>query len=132
MIERQRYLERLKAFEDRDLIKVVTGIRRCGKSTLLDLMQEDLLRQGVPRERILSFKMESMEFDGIGDYRDLYAIVMERAEGLQHPYLFFDELQEVSGWERAINALRVDLDCDIYITGSNCFASLKSEPLRHQ
>jgi len=119
MIERPRYLDQLKAFQDKDLVKVVTGVRRCGKSTLLSLMQDELLRQGVSQERVLSFQMESMEFDGIGSYRDLYDIVVERARGLHHPYLFFDELQEVSGWERAINALRVDLDCDIYVTGSN-------------
>ena len=119
VIERPRYLQRLKTFQDKDLIKVVTGVRRCGKSTLLDLMKEDLLSQDVPSDRILSFKMESMEYDGLDDYRELYRIVMDCARGLTHPYLFFDELQDVPGWERAINSLRVDLDCDIYITGSN-------------
>ena len=119
VIERPRYLQRLKTFQDKDLIKVVTGVRRCGKSTLLDLMKEDLLSQDVPSDRILSFKMESMEYDGLDDYRELYRLVMDCARGLTHPYLFFDELQDVPGWERAINSLRVDLDCDIYITGSN-------------
>ena len=98
VIERPRYLQRLKTFQDKDLIKVVTGVRRCGKSTLLDLMKEDLLSQDVPSDRILSFKMESMEYDGLDDYRELYRIVMDCARGLTHPYLFFDELQDVPGW----------------------------------
>lgn len=103
------------------MVKVVTGVRRCGKSTLLDMMRQHLAKSGIPERRLLSFKMESMEFDGIDDYRTLYTLVRARAEGVGHPYLFFDELQEVTGWERAINGLRVDLDCDIYLTGSNAF-----------
>lgn len=122
MIPREKYLSELIRFQDKDVIKVVTGVRRCGKSTLLDLMADHLARQGVASERILFFKMESMEFDGVReDYRALYALVRARAEGLTHPYLFFDELQETKGWERAIDGLRVDLDCDIYVTGSNAF-----------
>lgn len=121
MIIRQKYLDELLRFRDQDLIKVVTGVRRCGKSTLLDMARRRLADEGVAQERLLSFRMESMEFDGIGGYRDLYSIVRERAAGVERPYLFFDELQQVEGWERAINALRVDLDCDIYVTGSNAF-----------
>ena len=120
MIIRQKYLDQLLAFRDRDLVKVVTGVRRCGKSTLLDMMREHLAREGVSRERLLTFKMESMEFDGL-DYRGLYQLVRKRTEGIVHPYLFFDELQEIEGWERAIDSLRVDLDCDMYITGSNAY-----------
>ena len=119
MVPRARYLDQLIAFQDKDMVKVVTGVRRCGKSTLLDMMRQHLAKSGIPERRLLSFKMESMEFDGIDDYRTLYTLVRARAEGVGHPYLFFDELQEVTGWERAINGLRVDLDCDIYLTGSN-------------
>lgn len=97
MIVRQKYLEQIKAFQDRDLIKVVTGVRRCGKSTLLDMMIEELKRQGVSEERLFKFKMESMEFDEIRDYRDLYQLVKGRIADIKHPYLFFDELQEVDG-----------------------------------
>lgn len=122
MIKRNKYLDELIRFQDKDVIKVVTGVRRCGKSTLLELMAEHLRGQGVTQERILFFKMESMEFDDLRqDYRALYDLVRERADGLAHPYLFFDELQETEGWERTIDALRVDIDCDIYITGSNAF-----------
>ena len=121
MIIRQKYLDKLIAFQDSDLVKVVTGIRRCGKSTLLDMMREHLAQQGVPENRLLTFKMESMELAGINDYRALYDLVVNRIAGQPHTYLFFDELQNVEGWEKAVNALRVDVDCDIYATGSNAF-----------
>lgn len=121
MIIRQKYLDQVLRFRDTDLIKVITGVRRCGKSTLLYMVREALANEGVSRERLLTFRMESMELDGIDSCRDLCAIVRERASGVEYPYLFFDELQQVEGWERAINSLRVDLDCDIYVTGSNAF-----------
>ena len=121
MIVRQKYLDQLKAFQDKDLIKVVTGVRRSGKSTLLDMMQADLRAQGVPDERIISLKMESMEFDHVREYRELYRLIRKKAENVERPYIFLDELQNVEGWERAVNALRVDIDCDLYITGSNAF-----------
>lgn len=87
MIVRQKYLDQLLAFRDRDLVKVITGVRRCGKSTLLDMLRAHLEADGVPAERLLSFKMESMEFDGL-DYRGLYQLVRRRTEGVNHPYLF--------------------------------------------
>ncbi len=121
MVIRQRYLDKLISFQDTDLVKVVTGIRRCGKSTLLDMMREHLSQQGVPESRLLTFKMESMELSSITDYRELYDLVTKRIAGQPHTYLFFDELQNVEGWEKAINALRADADCDIYVTGSNAF-----------
>lgn len=119
--KRNRYLDRLIAFKDTDLIKVVTGIRRCGKSTLLDMMRQHLIGEGVEPGRLFTFKMESFEFSDIRDYRELYRIVRKRVGDSESPYLFFDELQNVEDWEKAINALRVDLPCDIYVTGSNAF-----------
>ena len=121
IVRRSRYLDRLIAFQDTDLIKIVTGIRRCGKSTLLDMMREHLAQQGVPAERLLTFKMESLEYAGVTDYLTFYRMVRERVDGVDRPYLFFDELQNVEGWEKAVNSLRVDLPCDIYVTGSNAF-----------
>jgi len=121
MVPRNKYLDELKAFQDIDVIKVVTGVRRSGKSTLLELMRDDLLAQGKQPDDIFFYKMESMRFDALEDYRQLYDLVIEETKGSEHPYLFFDELQDVQGWERAINALRVDLDADIYITGSNAY-----------
>lgn len=119
--KRDRYLNKLIAFKDTDLIKVVTGIRRCGKSTLLDMMRQHLLEEGVAPSRLFTFKMESFEFSEIKDYRELYTVVRSRVGEAESPYLFFDELQNVEDWEKAINALRVDLECDIYVTGSNAF-----------
>ena len=113
IVRRSRYLDRLIAFQDTDLIIIVTGIRRCGKSTLLDMMRDYLAQQGVPAERLLTFKMESLEYAGITDYLTFYRMVRERIDGIDHPYLFFDELQNVEGWEKAVNSLRVDLPCDI-------------------
>ena len=100
MIIRQKYLDKLISFQDSDLVKVVTGIRRCGKSTLLDMMREHLAQQGVPENRLLTFKMESMELAGISNYRALYDLVVNRIADQPHTYLFFDELQNVEGWER--------------------------------
>ena len=121
MINREKYLKEIALFQDKDVIKVITGVRRCGKSTILDLTKEHLRSQGVASERLISFKMESMEFDSVQNYRDLYTLISGRLKGVYKPYLFLDELQEVEGWEKAVNALRVDFDCDIYITGSNAF-----------
>lgn len=84
------------------------------------MMRARLETDGVPVELLLSFKMESMEFDGL-DYRELYQLIRRKTRDIRHPYLFFDELQEVEGWERTINSLRVDLECDIYFTGSNAY-----------
>ncbi|MFR2626894.1 MAG: ATP-binding protein [Collinsella sp.] len=120
IVRRSRYLDRLITFQDTDLIKIVTGIRRCGKSTLLDMMRNHLAQQGASRA-LLTFKMESLEYAGITDYLTFYRMVRERIDGIDHPYLFFDELQNVEGWEKAVNSLRVDLPCDIYVTGSNAF-----------
>ena len=91
IVRRSRYLDRLIAFQDTDLIKIVTGIRRCGKSTLLDMMREHLAQQGVPAERLLTFKMESLEYAVITDYLTFYRMVRERINGVDRPYLFFDE-----------------------------------------
>lgn len=121
MVPRDKYLDELKAFQDTDVIKVVTGVRRCGKSTLLELMRDELLAQGKSPSDIFFYKMESMRFDELVDYRQLYGLVIEETAGSAHPYLFFDELQDVEGWEKAVNSLRVDLDADIYITGSNAY-----------
>jgi len=122
MILREKYLQDLIRFQDTEMIKVVTGVRRSGKSTLLEMMAEHLAKEGVSRERILFFRVESMEFDSVrGDYRELYRVAAERMLGIEKPYLFFDEIQETPGWERAIESLRVDFGCDIYITGSNAF-----------
>ena len=118
--KRDLYLNRLIAFQDTEPVKIVTGIRRCGKSSLLMLMAEHLRNTGVADEQIVEMNFESHDFmklsaDGLYDY------VKSRAQSGKRMYLFFDELQRIENWESAVNSLRVDLDCDIYVTGSNAF-----------
>ena len=117
---RTRYLKQLISFQDTDLIKVVTGIRRCGKSSLLELMEEHLRENGVAAEQIVSMNFESMQYADM-DSKALYQAVMERKLAGKRLYLFFDEVQKVPQWQNAVNSFRIDLDCDIYVTGSNAF-----------
>lgn len=118
--KRDIYLNKLIAFQDTEPIKVVTGIRRCGKSSLLKLMAAHLRENGVNDEQIIEINFESYEFIKMTS-DDLYQYVKERSLPGKRMYLFFDELQRMAGWENTINAFRVDLDCDIYITGSNAY-----------
>ena len=117
---RTRYLKQLISFQDTDLIKVVTGIRRCGKSSLLELMEEHLRENGVAAEQIVSMNFESMQYADMNS-KALYQAVMERKLAGKRLYLFFDEVQKVPQWQNAVNSFRIDLDCDIYVTGSNAF-----------
>ena len=117
---RKHYLDKLIGFQDTEPVKVVTGIRRCGKSSLLKLMVRHLKTCGKTDDQIIEMNFESHDFkDMTSD--DVYNYVKERAEKGKRMYLFFDELQRIPAWEEAINSFRVDLDCDIYITGSNAY-----------
>ncbi len=115
---RPLYLGQLKAFRDTEMIKVITGIRRCGKSSLMKLMVNELRTSGILEEQIIEINFESMRFSDM-TVKEFYAYVTERAVPGKRMYLFFDEVQRISGWENAVNSFRVDLDCDIYVTGSN-------------
>ena len=117
---RDRYLNQLIAFQDTEPVKVVTGIRRCGKSSLLKLMQRHLIDSGIQEEQILAMNFESMEYRDM-DVRAFYNQVKGRVLPNRKMYLFFDELQRLEQWEDAVNSFRVDFDCDIYITGSNAY-----------
>ena len=117
---RDVYLDRLLAFQDTEQIKVITGIRRCGKSSLLKLMAQHLEQSGVSSNQILEMNFEAYEFSKM-NADDFYHYVKERIISEKRMYLFFDELQRISGWENAVNAFRVEFDCDIYITGSNAY-----------
>ena len=117
---RDLYLNRMIAFQDTEMIKVITGIRRCGKSSLMKLMAQHLRENGVTQQQILEMNFESMRFPDL-DARGLYEYVEARILPNQRMYLFFDEVQKITGWENAVNAFRVDFDCDIYITGSNAY-----------
>ena len=113
--KRDLYLDKLIAFQDTEPIKVVTGIRRCGKSSLLKLMAAHLRGNGVSDEQIIEMNFESYEFLKM-TADELYRYVKERVLPDRRIYLFFDELQRMDGWENAVNSFRVDFDCDIYIT----------------
>lgn len=117
---RDRYLKKLIGFQDTEPVKVITGIRRCGKSSLLKLMIQHLRETGIGQEQIVEMNFESHDFRSMTS-DEVYHYVKERAIPGKRMYLFFDELQRIDAWEDAVNSFRVDLDCDIYITGSNAY-----------
>ncbi len=120
MIQRELYMSRIRPFIGTDLVKVMTGIRRCGKSVMLDLIKEELKASGVDEKQMISLNFEAMSNAPLCTAQALHDAVMKRASAMAGKcYLFFDEIQEVTQWEKAINSFRVELDCDIYITGSN-------------
>ncbi|MEG0470656.1 MAG: ATP-binding protein, partial [Longicatena sp.] len=120
-IERPIYLNKLIEFKDKDIVKIVTGIRRCGRSTLLDLYEDYLLVSGVKNENILRMNMESLKHRDLLEYLAFYDYVSHHIVKGEKNYLIFDELQAVTGWEKAIESFRLDFNVDIYITGSNAF-----------
>lgn len=117
---RDIYLKKLIVFQDKEPIKVITGIRRSGKSKLLVLMINHLLEEGKNRNQIIEMHFERMEFS-LMSYKDVYEYVKNKIIPNKRMYLFFDEIQRINGWENAINALRVEFDTDIYVTGSNAY-----------
>ena len=117
---RDVYLKKLIAFMDTEPVKVVTGIRRCGKSSLLKLMVLYLKDSGIAEEQIIEINFESYDFKDMTADR-LYHYVKDRSLPGKRMYLFFDEIQRINKWEDTVNAFRVDLNCDIYITGSNAY-----------
>ena len=117
---RDRYLKKLIGFQDTEPVKVITGIRRCGKSSLLKLMIRHLRETGIQAEQIVEMNFESHDFRNMTS-DEVYHYVKERDVTGKRMYLFFDELQRIDAWEDAVNSFRVDLDCDIYITGSNAY-----------
>lgn len=120
MIKRQIYIDRVKPFIDKDIVKVFIGVRRSGKTVLLRQIADMLTGSGVNEANIIKINFESMRFFDICDYKALYSYVCQKAEVLTGKiYLFLDEIQNVDKWELAVNSFRVDFDCDIYITGSN-------------
>ena len=118
--KRDLYLKKIIAFKDTEPVKVVTGIRRCGKSSLLKLMVVHLKENGVTNEQIIEMNFESHEFKKMSA-DDFYEYVRARVVPNKRMYLFFDELQRVPNWEDTVNSFRVDFNCDIYITGSNAY-----------
>lgn len=120
MIKRELYMSRIRPFIGTDLIKVMTGIRRCGKSVMLKLIQQELTESGVSSTQFISINFEDMCYSHLLTVQALNDEIVKRAKEIGGKvYLFFDEIQEVKDWEKCVNSLRVSLDCDIYITGSN-------------
>lgn len=120
MIERSNYLEKLKAFRDKDLIKVVTGVRRCGKSTLFDLFIDYLKTDGVQESQIIKVNLENPDY-AFTDYKALYDFVRSKLPEGKKAYVFLDEVQQVPEFQRAVDGLYLDKNVDLYITGSNAF-----------
>lgn len=120
MIKRESYMKRIRPFIDLDIIKVLTGIRRSGKSVMMELIKEELTGRGIPPSSFISLNFEDMNNQSFCTADALHEEIKNRTSSIDGKvYLFFDELQEVDQWERCINSLRVEMDCDIYITGSN-------------
>ncbi len=120
MIIREKYLKKMIDAKDTDFIKVITGVRRSGKSTLLLMFRDYLLANGVKEKNIIHINFESAKYDDIKDYKDLYKYIEDKVKD-EKIYLLLDEIQSVSSWEKAINSFKVDFNMDIYITGSNAY-----------
>ncbi len=120
MIERKEVYEKIAPFIDKPVVKVITGVRRCGKSTFMKQLIEKLVLESGSRENIIYINKELLEFEFINDYRVLYQYIKERTKaGAAKKHLFVDEIQEIQGWEKAINSILAEELADIYITGSN-------------
>ena len=119
MIERQEYLETLIRFKDKELIKIVTGIRRCGKSTLLEIYRNYLLKNGISKEQIISINLEDLTYGFIQNYMDLYNYINEKLLDDKMNYVFIDEVQIISEFQKAVDSLYIKKNVDLYITGSN-------------
>lgn len=120
MIKREMYISRIRPFIGTELIKVMTGIRRCGKSVMLELIKQELIECGINSSQFISINFEDMNYANLQTAKALHDEITKRVANIDGKvYLFFDEIQEVKDWEKCINSLRVSLNCDIYITGSN-------------
>ncbi len=120
MINRELYINKLLAYKDTEFIKVITGIRRCGKSSLLKLLKDEILKENK-KANIIYMNFESFEFNDIKNYEEMYNWIKERAKKNKKNYILLNEVQRVIEWEKAVNSLLIDIDSDIYITGSNAY-----------
>ena len=119
MIDRPMYVEKIMRYVDTPFVKVLTGVRRCGKSTILNMIMERLRNEhGIPDDRIVSCRFDSMEYEDM-TAKEMYQELKGRLSENGKTYLFLDEVQEIAGWEKAVNSLASDYDVDIYVTGSN-------------
>lgn len=121
LIQRPRYMEFLRKFKDNEAVKIITGIRRSGKTFLMNMLIDELKDSGTAEDQIIHINFENLAFNKIKNEMDLYDYVHEHENKTKKNYLFFDEIQHVQNWQRAINSFRVDMNADIYVTGSNAF-----------
>lgn len=121
MIKRKQYLKQLLSWKDQNIIKVLTGIRRCGKSTILKLYQQYLLNNGIDPSQIISINFEELEYEDLQDYKKLYQYIKDRLVENKMMYIFLDEIQNVPSYEKVVDSLHVKENIDIYITGSNSY-----------
>lgn len=119
MIYRPTYMQKIIPFIDTPFVKVLTGVRRCGKTTVMEMIREELIHRGIEESRILSFRFDSLEHDEIDTASKLYAKIKEHLDQNCRTYLLLDEIQEVENWEKAVNSILADFNVDIYVTGSN-------------
>lgn len=127
MIERNEYLDVLKRFKDKELIKVITGIRRCGKSTLLEMYINYLMKNGITEDQVISINLEDLKYNFIDDYMSLYNYINESLNAKKKNYVFIDEVQKIPDFQKAVDSLYIKKNVDLYITGSN--ANLLSSEL---
>lgn len=127
MIERNEYLNVLKRFKDKELIKVITGIRRCGKSTLLEMYKDYLLANGITEDQIISINLEDLKYNFIEDYMSLYNYICNKLKSNRKNYVFIDEVQKINEFQKTVDSLYIKKNVDLYITGSN--ANLLSSEL---
>lgn len=121
IIQREEYLNKLIAFRDKQLIKIITGVRRCGKSTLLEIYRQWLKNQGVEENQIISINFEDMDYEELTDYRRLYAYIKERLADDKTTYIFLDEIHNVDNFPKVVDSLYIKKNVDMYITGSNAY-----------
>ena len=121
LIQREEYLNRLIVLKDKQIIKVITGVRRCGKSKLLELYQEWLVEQGVEEKQIVSINFEDMDFEELTDYKKLYACLKEHLVEGKMTYIFLDEVQNVENYQKVVDSLYIKDNVDLYITGYNAY-----------
>lgn len=119
MIIRPHHLDMLKTYHDVPLVKILAGIRRCGKSTILEMLQDDLIKSGVNADHIINMRYTSEDFDDGMTDKDMYNGIKEKMTDSERYYLLLDEVQEITGWEKAVNSLLENANTDIYVTGSN-------------
>ena len=121
VIIREEYLNKLKALKDKHIIKIVTGIRRCGKSTLLLQFQDWLLEQGIDQSQIIFINFEDLEYEDLNDYRSLHQYIKEKIKKNTKTYIFLDEIQNVDQFPKVLDSLQLNPDIDLYVTGSNAY-----------